>query len=328
MAPDAKAQTTAPSTPLILGADDVVGLPWHAALQALLDVLSSGFDPEHDGVRTRLATPHGQMMQMPAAFGQCTGTKILTLTPENPLRGLPDIQGVYVLFEGEEQRPAAVLDGAALTRLRTPAVSALGLWSLGHRRITRALVFGTGVQAWGHLSMLHSVFGLERAQIVARRPAAADELARRVQDDLGIDATGHSLAEAEGLARAADVIVCCTASPVPLFSGGAVSPRASVVAVGSHEARHSELDRELMARAQVCVESSRSALAEAGEVIDAVAAGVLDAGQLVTLAQLHDGAVARAGDRPAVVKTTGMPWEDLAVAAAAYRRALQAGVHP
>ncbi|GER23876.1 hypothetical protein NCCP1664_23710 [Zafaria cholistanensis] len=304
----------------VLGSEQVMELPASAAVKALSDALSSGLDPELDGIRTRLETPHGQLLQMPAAAENYAGTKILTLTPGNPSRGRPDIQGVYVLFAGDAQRPAAVIDGAALTRLRTPAVSALGLRLLGHRDIPQILVFGAGVQAWEHIRLFHAVFGVRRVAVVARRRAAARSLATRAGEELGLQATAHGLDEADELVSGADITVCCTASPVPLFAGASVRPGVTVVATGSHEPGSRELDRDLMARARICVESSRTALTEAGEVIDAVAHGVTDARSLLTLAQLHRDIQQAQGEQPTVFKTTGMPWQDLAIAAAIYRR--------
>ncbi|MDQ0864825.1 ornithine cyclodeaminase family protein [Arthrobacter globiformis] len=304
----------------VLGPDHVMALPPMAAVQALSDALSSGVDPERDGVRSRLETPHGQLLQMPAASQDYAGTKILTLTPGNTSRGRPGIQGVYVLFAGDTQQPAAVIDGAALTRIRTPAVSAFGLRLLGHRTIPRIVVFGAGVQAWEHIRVFHAVFGLQKVAVAARNPGAAAGLATKATEELGLEASSHGLAEAEALVGGADVTVCCTASPSPLFSGRSVRPGATVVATGSHQSGNRELDRELMARARICVESANTALAEAGEVIDAVAHGELNPQNLITLARLQqNGPPAPSTSRPAVFKTTGMPWQDLAIAAAIHR---------
>jgi ornithine cyclodeaminase/alanine dehydrogenase-like protein (mu-crystallin family) len=303
----------------VLGPDQVTAVPPMAAVQALRDALSAGVDPERDGVRSRMQTPHGQLLQMPAATHDYTGTKILTLTPDNTSRGRPDIQGVYVLFAGNTQQPAAIIDGAALTRLRTPAVSALGLRLLGHRTIPQALVFGAGVQAWEHIRLLHAVFGLQKVAVAARNSEAAAGLAAKAENELALDVSPHGLAEADALVGAADVTVCCTASPFPLFAGGSVRPGATVVATGSHQPGNRELDRELMSRARICVESATTALAEAGEVIDAVAHGKTGARSLITLARLHQDGPLPPSARPTVFKTTGMPWQDLAIAAAIHR---------
>ena len=63
---------------------------------------------------------------MPASDDRLgVGVKLVALTPANPSRGLPLIHASYVLFDAETQAPEAILDGSALTALRTAAVSAL-----------------------------------------------------------------------------------------------------------------------------------------------------------------------------------------------------------
>ena len=85
-----------------------------------------------------------------------------------------------------------------------------------------------------------------------------------------------------------------------------------------------ELDEEAMVKVdlptgQVVVESRRVAATEAGDVIRAVADGTLRPQDLVTMHELFTGVVSPAGDRPRIVKTCGMGWQDLAVAARAVR---------
>jgi ornithine cyclodeaminase/alanine dehydrogenase-like protein (mu-crystallin family) len=65
------------------------------------------------------------------------------------------------------------------------------------------------------------------------------------------------------------------------------------------------------------VEERATALREAGDVIQAVAAGVLDAADLVELAGLPGQA---SGAGLSVFKSVGMGWQDLAVAEVAHAR--------
>ncbi|MCF1693462.1 hypothetical protein [Corynebacterium argentoratense] len=123
--------------------------------------------------------------------------------------------------------------------------------------------------------------------------------------------------DAAGLIASADVIVCATTSPRPLFDGSLVSDGSVVLAVGSHTTDARELDDTLMHRSVVAVESVHTALAEAGDV---VLAG-LGEEDLVTMKQLvNDPAAYRADDRPMVFKGTGMSWMDVTAVAAAYER--------
>jgi len=66
------------------------------------------------------------------------------------------------------------------------------------------------------------------------------------------------------------------------------------------------------------VESRASALREAGDVIQALSAGVLREDDLVGLAELVRGEASPIPGRPRFFKSTGMAWEDLVLAAAVH----------
>ena len=218
----------------------------------------------------------------------------------------------------------AVIDGGALTNLRTPAVSALGALRLAPPGPKRLLVFGTGPQAWEHLKAFNSVFALTGVDIVGRNATAAARLAA-LASDLGLNA---SAASADAVPDA-DLIVCCTGAATPLFDGSAVKETAVVIAIGSHDPDSRELDDVLMARASIYVESLRSSQREAGDIVQAMASGAI-AGpdRLGTLGDLVHRRNPRPAGLPAVFKTTGMPWQDLAVAAAVYEAYSEESGHP
>jgi len=305
----------AAAPPLFISSADVGrAVTFPEAVGRLEGLLLDGFDPERDGLRSRLDTQRGQLLQMPATSADYTGTKLLTISPDNAAAGAPVIQGLYALFGGPDQRPLAVIDGAALTNLRTPAVSALGALRLAPMGPKRLLVFGTGAQAWEHLKAFNSVFDLTSAGIVGRNPESAAQLAVRACD-MGLDT---SAAGADDVADA-DIIVCCTGAAEPLFDGSLVKETAVVVAIGSHEPDSRELDDTLMSRASIYVESLSSSQREAGDVIQALASGAIAGPErLNTLTDLVHGRKPRPVGQPAVFKTTGMPWQDLALAAAVY----------
>src|SRR4030095_6018871 len=64
--------------------------------------------------------------------GTAIGSKLFTSFPGNlgkggpGASGLPAVQAVYVLFDGADGRPLAVLDGTEITWWKTAADSALG----------------------------------------------------------------------------------------------------------------------------------------------------------------------------------------------------------
>ena len=288
-------------------ADDVVRLlPMAHAVDVLESALAGGLDPAADPARSVLPVAGGQVLLMPSESAAHVGVKLVTYAPANSGRGLPRIQGVYVLLDAATLAPVALLDGSALTSLRTPAMSAVAVRHLARPSATRLVVFGSGPQAEGHVEAVRSVRALDDVAVVGRDAARAAALAIRVGGR-----PGSALDVAD-----ADIVVCATSAREPLFDGDLVQPGAVVVAVGSHQPDARELDSVLVRRAHVVVEDRATALREAGDV---VLAG-LAADDLTTLAEVVTGRVTLAPDRPMVWKSVGMAWQDLVTAAAVVER--------
>jgi ornithine cyclodeaminase/alanine dehydrogenase-like protein (mu-crystallin family) len=112
------------SIPIVMGDEITRLLPPAAAAAAITTALKDGLDPRSDPDRVGVDLPRAQLLLMPTHTPQSAGVKIVTVTPDNPAHGLPRIQGVYVLFDPQTLAVRAILDGTALTNLRTPAVSA------------------------------------------------------------------------------------------------------------------------------------------------------------------------------------------------------------
>jgi ornithine cyclodeaminase/alanine dehydrogenase-like protein (mu-crystallin family) len=201
--------------------------------------------------------------------------------------------------------------------LRTPAVSGLAVRHLAAPGPSRVALFGTGVQAWGHVQAISAVLAVEHVDVIGRTPANVEQLVGRIR------ATGTSASAADPRAASdADVVVCTTAARTPLFDGARVADHAVTVAIGSHAPDAREVDTTLVRRSSVVVESRASALREAGDVVIPIAEGAFDAGDLITLADLVRGVVTIRPDRPRLFKGCGMPWQDLAVAGALADRVL------
>ncbi|MFI8456773.1 ornithine cyclodeaminase family protein [Kitasatospora sp. NPDC085464] len=280
------------------------------AVGAIERVLLDGFDPEAAPARSAVPVPAGELLMMPAVAGPYAGVKIAGVAPDNPRHGLPRITGSYLLLDGPTLQPIALLDGAALTALRTPAVTVAALRRLAVPEAAHLVLFGSGPQAYGHLDALLAVRPLTRLTVVARDAGRAGALVAYGQR-LGLAAAvGGPEAVAE-----ADLVVCCTTARTPLFDGALVPAHAAVAAVGSHEPDAREVDAALVERAELYVEARSVAVREAGDLLMAGVAGR----QLWNLAELVRGDALLPTGRPRFFKSVGMAWEDLAVAAEVHR---------
>ncbi|MFI2710547.1 ornithine cyclodeaminase family protein [Micromonospora sp. NPDC018662] len=301
--------------PFLDGATISRVLPMAAAIDTIQEAIAAGFDPETDPLRTSVALPTGQLLFMPSATDRYAGVKLISVAPANSDRGLPRIQGVYLLMDAATLAPVALLDAPTLTAIRTPAVSAVAVDHLAAPDARRLLVFGTGPQAHGHVEAIRQVRPIAHLSVVGRRRASVEAFVARWQAS-GLHAEP---AGTDPVARA-DIVCCCTTARQPLFPAPAVGPSATVVAVGSHEPDVREVDENLVARAVTVVETRSTALREAGEIVQALRAGHCTPEGLHTLAELVRGAVVVPPARPRLFKSTGMAWQDLVVAAAVHRR--------
>src|SRR4051812_27572007 len=166
---------------------------------------------------------------MPAAGAEGVGVKLVTLAPGNAQRGLPFIHGVYVLFEPGTLAPAAIVEGAALTALRTAAVSALATHHLARPDARRLVVFGAGAQAGAHVAAMRAVRPIEDVAIVGRDRGRA----RALVAALAADGVAAAVAGPEAVASA-DVVCTCTTSREPPFPGGPLPAGGPVTASGGY----------------------------------------------------------------------------------------------
>lgn len=281
------------------------------AIDALRSSLLSGLDPGSCPPRSVIPVTNGQLLLMPAEWGAYIGVKVVSAAPANSLRGLPRIQGSYLLLDSETLSPLAVMDGIALTSVRTAAVSAVAADALAVPGAATLLIFGTGPQARAHLEALRCIRPIRDVVVIGRDTDRARAFA---------DAVGGRVGTAREVAHA-DIVVCCTTARAPLFDGFLLSAWATVVAIGSHEPDAREVDETTVGRSTVVVETVSVALREAGDVIQAIRAGAIDPGALVDLAALVRGGHEICAERPRLFKGVGMAWEDLVVAATHYEAA-------
>jgi len=301
-----------------LGPEDLrSALSMEDAIDAL-DVAFSGNLPTAPP-RSHLGVGRGDLLVMPA-WGEAlgVGVKLVTVAPDNPSVGLPIIHGIYVLFDYESLRPSTLLDGAALTGIRTAAVSAVATRYLARADSETLVVFGGGTQGLAHIEAMSEVLPeLERVLCVSRGRASAERLVERATE-LGYRAQIASVDAVEH----ADVVCTCTTASSALFDGARLGLGTHVNAVGAYKPDARELDDVTIGRSKVFVEIKESAMREAGDLRIPIESGVLAPPDVTELGDVAGGRVAGRTDLDdiTVFKSVGVAFEDLVVAAAAVKR--------
>ncbi len=229
--------------------------------------------------RIHMPLPHagGDVLFMPAAgidAGQIT-MKIITLFEGNHAKGLPFIQAIVVLLDGEDGRPLAIMDGASLTAIRTGAASGAATDLLARADAETVAIFGAGAQAQTQLEAVCAVRPIVRASVYDGNTIAAVEFENEMSERLGIEVVAAS-SPAKNLAGA-DIVCTATTSHTPVFDDADLAPGVHINAVGSYKPNVREIPPETVVRARVVVDEVSAILEEAGDL----------------LMPMHDGLISR-----------------------------------
>jgi ornithine cyclodeaminase len=248
------------------------------------------------------------------------GAKLVSLHRGNPAQGLPAVQGCVVLFDRATGTPAALVDGAAITALRTAAASALATRELSRRDAATLGIFGTSVQAIAHIEAVRCVREIREVRVWGRNPEA---LRKFVADQAGLAYPAELVAADAADAAACDIVCTVTGAREPVLYGKWVRPGTHVNLVGAHTATTREADSALIAQGRVFVDSRVPAGSEAGDLLIPQREGTIAADPVVgEIGEVLLGRVrGRRDDREITIyKSLGLVAQDLLAAQRALTR--------
>ena len=239
--------------------------------------------------------------------------------------GMPTIQGVVLLCDGENGYPLALLDSIEITIRRTGAATAVAAKYLAREDARVVTICGCGNQGRIQLEALSRVRALETAYAFDLDAGRAADFAAELSSRLGICV--ETASEPGPAARGSDIVVTCTPARKPLLGPADLSPGTFLAAVGSDSPEKQELDPLILASAKV-VTDSLDQCAEIGELHHALASGAMKKSDVH--AELSELAAGRkpgraTQDEVTLFDSTGTALQDVAAAVVVYERATGAG---
>jgi alanine dehydrogenase len=241
------------------------------------------------------------------------GFKAAGFWPRNRELGGEPHQATILLFDPATGRPRCVIDGNAITTVRTGAAGALGLELLARPDSTHLTVFGTGVQARSQLRFaLRTLPNLACVHYVSvdRRADLAFESVFADQCDI------RCARDADQAVAESDVVITATPAAGPLFDASAVRAGPHLNCVGADTAGKRELPHGLLQRSRLVVDDHEQAQ-QLGELQWAPETPCVELGTLL----LGDTAFSRAASDVTVFDMTGLALQDLTVARFIHERA-------
>jgi len=274
-------------------------------------------------VRTDVPEHNGTILLMPCQVPELEvySVKYVTVYPDNPSRGLPTIFAAMLISDPRTGEPKILAEARVATGMRTGAATAVSIKYLARRDSEELGIIGCGYQARWQLRAAVEVMRctVVRAYDIVRQRAEefAAEMSRELGQDVKVTET------VEELVRRSDVVITATTSKTPFVRREWVRPGTHFSAIGAFTPDMAELSADLVASSKVYVDSLEAAKEEAGDVIQAVAKGLMrwedvkgEIGEVV--AGLKKG---REGEEEVTVfKSVGIAVQDAAVASLLLRR--------
>jgi ornithine cyclodeaminase/alanine dehydrogenase-like protein (mu-crystallin family) len=305
---------------LVIGREQIdAALTW----PALVDALDAGHRLGRGQTHDVLLEEGGNILLSRTAWKAGYGIGIKTVTGffDNPALTppKPSVQGVFVLFDHDDGRPLAVIDGAAITAWKTAADSALGSRYLSRPDARCLLMVGAGALAkpliQAHLSVRP---GIEKVLLWNRTPARAGALAAELRAE---DLSAEVAADLPAAVRRADIVSAATRTEEPVVQGAWLQPGAHLDLVGAFTASMREADDTAFRRGRLFVDARETTIDHIGELKIPIACGVIGSDDVV--ADLYDlaGGLAwrRSPDDITIYKNGGGAHLDLMTAIAIYR---------
>jgi ornithine cyclodeaminase/alanine dehydrogenase-like protein (mu-crystallin family) len=316
---------------LALDADEVMAAcPMVDCIEEMADVFAlQGQGKVDSPLRSMLSVPSGDVLIMPSMARRAkaeASVKVVSVFPKN--KGIPSINAMTILVDGETGEPKAMLSGGVLTAIRTGAVSGLSCRYLARKDSRTMGIVGAGGMAYQQVNgVVSELTSIKKVRIFSVDPAGSKALAKRCADSLGLEASVAE--EVDECVSGSDVLVTATTSTTPVFKGAAVEEGTHVIAMGSYRPEAREVDSDFVSRAAIFVDSKEAVLEEAGDLLIPMREGRLSESAIkAELSELVSGKKGGRASRSEVTffKCVGLAFEDNAAGWLAYRRALKLGI--
>ena len=252
----------------------------------------------------------------------CFGVKVVSKAERAPGSPWGSHVGAVMVFSPDEGVPVALLEGSELTAIRTAAASALATRALARPDAHRLAMIGCGLQALHHVRALLAVRPLDRIVVWGRNADRVEAFLSRLEVPPGVVVeTADSVAAA---VADADIVTTVTSARTPILAGEWLRPGSHVNLVGAAVREAAEADVETVRRSRFFVDYRASAMAQAGELLNAIEQGTVTAEHVAgEIGEVLSGAVPgrRSVAEITVYKSVGVAAQDLAAGWRAWQRA-------
>ena len=257
---------------------------------------------------------------MPCITEEYWVTKLVSFCPGNKAAGRPSIFGTVVLNDTKTGEPLSVMDGSAITAMRTAAVTAVGIRHLSPAGCHSLGIIGTGTQGiWQALFAcsereINEIWAFdqsnENVKIFAEKVKSKYPMIRVIQ-----------AADSSEVAINSDIIISATNSQYPVFPDEkALFTGKTFIGIGSYKPDCREFPEQLFRLIDCIYVDTLDGKKESGDLITPVKNNWIAETEIYPIGSLLTGEIIPTSNRTRLFKTVGFALLDLFAAKLVYEK--------
>jgi len=304
-----------------------------ASIDEMLDAIEASmylYEKKAFHMPQRLHVDYGRntLLLMPCFTEDYFGTKLVTLFPNNPGKGIAVLNGIMVLNDAQTGVPLAVLDGPALTALRTAAVGSVSIRHLTADSARALGIIGAGVQGFYQAWVACAARPFADIFVYDLYPEKAVPFIERLSEKIpNVDL--HQAACVEDLLEEAEVVITATTSLEPVLPNKEeLLAGKHFVGIGSYKPSMREFPHALFGLLKTIFIDTAQAIEESGDLVVPLQNDWITQDQVMTLGRfLSENQVKdEVKSETTLFKSVGMALFDVCASKLVYEKAVQKGL--
>ncbi len=282
----------------------------------------------HMPQRLHIDHEEGTLLLMPCFIKDYYGTKLVSLFPHNPEKNIPVLTGIMVLNDAQTGQPLALLNGPALTALRTAAVGSVSIRHLTPEDTESLGIVGAGVQAFYQVWVACSARKLKDIYVFDLYPEKTTELVEKLSKVI-LDVKLHAASSIEDLLEKSQVVITATTSFEPVLPDKEeLLADKHFIGIGSYKPTVREFPQALYNLLKTVFIDTDTALEESGDLIVPLKNNWIRPEQVITLGRfLIEGKSSdELKNETTFFKSVGMALFDVCASKLIYKNAIQKGL--
>lgn len=296
----------------------------------VLEAIEKAFNVFHEGNFNMPDRMHAHydditLLLMPCFTSEYFGTKLVSVNPKNQAIGKPSIYGNMILNDSETGEPLALLNGAALTAIRTGAVGATGMKYISKESSESVGIIGTGTQGFTQALFACAVRPIKKINVFDLDDKKRSDFINKLQEKLpGIEI--HAMNSSEELVNESDIIVCATSSENPVIPNDPnLLKDKCFIGIGSYKPNMREFPDALFSQITKVWVDTPFAAKESGDIATPLENNLIQENQVNTISNLvANKQYDQSGT--SFFKSVGMALFDVVVAEYLYKKAIKENI--